>query len=361
MMKYLAHGRQRGVSLVEIMIGVTIALVLTLGLLVLIERTSRSFQSQDDFARLQESGVSALSYLGEAIAHTGFFGIGTATTQVDAVAGGVNTVTDCGSAANPPAANWALNAAVPMIGFANLVPADVNATLPCVLATNFQAGPVLAVRMAVGAPLPDPNNNGNLTDAAFVADRIYVQGNSTGAILFRGDGYGALRGAGAHRTLFGGADAPIFEYQAYVHYIRPCSRPATPPGCAAGDDGGFPIPTLVRQQLDGADMREVALAQGIERINFLYGVDDDGNGVPDRFTEAPANAADWAAVVVVRVSVLVRDARPSAGYDDTGRQYDLNGDGVPDFTCVANVNCGFRRHVFSRNFQVRNIAQRRGG
>jgi type IV pilus assembly protein PilW len=360
-MKRVAHPRQQGVSLVEILIGVTIALVLTLGLLVLIERTSRSYQSQDDFARLQESGVSALAFIGDAISHTGFFGIGSAATQVDAVTAGLTTTGDCGSAANPPVANWALNAAVPMIGFNALVPADVTATLPCVLAGNFQAGPVLAVRLAVGEPLRDPNNDGNLTDAVFVADRIYVQGNSSGAILFRGDGYGALRGAGQHRTLFGGRDAPIFEYQAYVHYIRPCSRPAAPPGCAANDDGGFPIPTLVRQQLVGGAMVEFPLAQGIERINFLYGVDDDANGVPDRFTEAPANPADWAAVVVVRVSVLVRDARPSAGYDDTGRQYDLNGDGAPDFTCVPNVNCGFRRHVFSRNFQVRNVAQRRGG
>ena len=51
----------------------------------------------------------------------------------------------------------------------------------------------------------------------------------------------------------------------------------------------------------------------------------------------------------------------SAGYDDTGKRYDLNGDGVFDFTCTANVDCAFRRHVFTQNFQVRNVALRRGG
>ena len=107
-------------------------------------------------------------------------------------------------------------------------------------------------------------------------------------------------------------------------------------------------------------MVERPLVQGVEMIDFLYGVDANGDGVPDRFTAAPAGG-DWAGVVVVRVSVLVRDTLGSAGYDDTGKVYDLNGDGVADFTCTANVNCTFRRHVFTQNFQVRNVAQRRGG
>ena len=353
------HRRQQGLTLVELMIGITIALVLTFGLMVLIMGTSRSYKTQDEFARLQESGVTALSYIGDSIRHAGFYGVGNAATPVDAATGGVATTTDCGSAANPPQANWALNALAPMVGFNGLTPITVNATLPCVLETNFQTGQVLAVRMATGERLRDPNTDGNLRDAAFVANRIYIQGNATGAILFRGSDYGTLRGASLSRRVFGGADAPIFEYQAHLYYIRPCSRPATPPGCQATDDNGRPIPTLVRQELEGATMVERPLVQGVELINFLYGLDADGDGVPDRFTATPAGG-DWATVVVVRVSVLVRDPMATAGYDDTGKLYDLNGDGVPDFTCTPNVNCGFRRHVFTQNFQVRNVAQRRG-
>ncbi|MFO0523469.1 MAG: PilW family protein [bacterium] len=353
------YGRQHGVSLVELMIGITIALILTFGLMVMIMGTSRGYKSQDDFARLQENGMTALSFIGDAIRHAGFYGVGNAATPVDATAGNVTTTDDCGSAANPPSANWALNTLAPMVGFTGLTPTTVNATLPCVLATNFQAGQVLALRMATGERLRDPNNDGNLSDAAFVANRIYVQGNATGAILFRGSDYGTLRGASLTRRIFGGADAPIFEYQAYLYYIRPCSRPASPPGCQATDDDGRPIPTLVRQELEGASMVERPLVQGVELVDFLYGLDANGDGVPDRFTAAPAGG-DWATVVVVRVSVLVRDSTGNVGFDDTGKLYDLNGDGVPDFTCTPNVNCTFRRRVFTQNFQVRNVAQRRG-
>ncbi len=353
------YARQRGLSLVEVMIGITIALVLTLGLMVLIMGTSRGFQSQDDSARLQESGMTALSYIGDSIRHAGFYGIGNAATTVDATT--VATTVDCGSAGNPPAANWAFNTIVPMGGFTGLTQANVNATLPCVLATNLQAGQaqVLAVRLATER-LADPNNDGNLTDAAFVAGRIYVQGNANGAILFLGSNYGTLRAGALHRTLFGGADAPIFEYQAHLYYVRPCSRTATPPGCLGTDDDGRPVPTLARQELEGSNMVERPLVQGVERVNFLYGVDANGDGVPDQFTATPVGV-DWNAVVVVRVSVLVRDTRASLGYDDTGKRYDLNGDGVSDFNCTANVDCAFRRRVFTQNFQVRNVAQRRGG
>jgi type IV pilus assembly protein PilW len=354
------HPGQRGVSLVELMIGITIALVLTFGLMVLIMGASRGYKTQDDFARLQENGMTALSIIGDSIRLAGFYGIGNAATPVDATVGAVSTTTDCGSAANPPAIDWALNALAPMVGFDGLTPVDVNATLPCVLATNFQAGQVLALRLATGDPLRDPNGDGNLSDAAFVANRIYVQGNATGAILFRGSDYGTLRAAAATRRLLGGGDAPVFEYQAHLYYIRPCSRTGTPPGCQAADDNGRPIPTLVRQELDGNVMVERPLVQGIERMRFLYGVDVDGDGVPDRFTTAPAGG-DWAGVVVIRVSLLVRDTTGTAGYNDAGKQYDLDGDGVADFTCTANVDCQFRRHVFAQNFQVRNVAQRRGG
>ena len=355
------YALQRGLSLVEVMIGITIALILTLGLMVVIMGTSRGFPTQDDFARLQENGMTALSYIGDSIRHAGFYGIGTAGTVVDTPPPAVTTTTDCGSAANLPAANWAINTAAPMVGFDGLTAATVNATLPCVLASNFQAGQVLAVRLANGGRLRDPNNDGNLTDAAFVADRVYIQGNSTGAILFRGNDYAALRAGALHRILLGGADAPIFEYQAHLYYVRPCSRTAAPPSCQATDDNGRPVPTLVRQELEGVAMVERPLVQGVERLNFLYGLDELLNdGVPDRFTPAPVGV-EWATVVMVRVSVLVRDTLASAGYDDTGKRYDLNGDGVFDFTCTANVDCAFRRHVFTQNFQVRNVALRRGG
>ena len=57
-------GVQRGLSLIEMMVGLTIGLVLTLGLFTLIANTSQSFKVQDDFSRMQENGATAFRYIG---------------------------------------------------------------------------------------------------------------------------------------------------------------------------------------------------------------------------------------------------------------------------------------------------------
>jgi len=176
-----------------------------------------------------------------------------------------------------------------------------------------------------------------------------------------------LRGAGTTRRLPNGNDVDVFQLSAQVYYIRPCSRPTGSGGtiCQATDDGGQPIPTLVRQELTGSGMVEAPLVEGIERIDLRYGLDDTNDGVPDRFVRAPG-PAEWVNVVSVKVSLLVRSPSLIRDYDDSGKNYDLDGDNVVDFTCnpalvsPLPLACYYKRKVFSQTFQVRNLAQRRG-
>lgn len=366
--------RQVGLSLVELMVGLTIGLVLTLGLFTLISSQSMTFKIQDDFARMQENGTLALRYLGDSVRMAGFYAYSPASEAIDTAIGGVATTTDCGSAGNPPAANWALAVGNTVQGFDGLMPVTVNAVLPCILAVNFVAGPILVTRSAGGFRIPDPNADGNLTDGLTAQPNytttIYVQSDPNAGLLFYGANFAALKAAGTTRSATTGADLDIFEYRAQVYYIRPCSRPnGGAANCTgAADDGGQPIPTLVRQELVGSVMTEVPLVEGIEQINFQYGIDDLpligptgglGDGVPDRFTPTPT-AAEWPNVVAVKVTLLVRSPGLSREYDDSTKSYDLTGDGNPDFTCAAGPNCWYKRKVFSQIFQIRNIAQRRG-
>jgi type IV pilus assembly protein PilW len=368
----------RGLSLVELMIGLAIGLVLSLGMVTMITGTSRGFRDLDESARMQEGAADALRYIGDSVRLAGFLGFGGAQA-VQAIlpqpapgAGQeVDTLNDCGSVGNPPENNWALPTAAestPIRGAANVAPAAVNGLYPCILETNFVGGTVLVTRGATGVRVVDPTPLTDLQDAPLVADTVYVHGDPLrGSILFRGGTarLGVLRAAGEVRTTNDGVnpinDAPVFEYSAHVYYVRPCSRPAAPPGCAATDDAGLPIPTLVRQQLQGRTMVEVPLVQGVERIGVLYGIDADGNGRAETQVLTPA-AGDWANVVSVRVAVLMRSLTPRTLLNDAGKQYDLTaGNGVA-FTCnpaVAN-DCQFQRRVFVQTFQVRNVAGRRG-
>lgn len=355
--------RQIGLTLVELMVAMAVGLILTLGVLVMLANASSAFRVQDDFARMQDGATSALRYLGESIRHAGFYGVVTDSTSI-AVDGAVATANDCGSATNPPTANWALDVNVPLMAFDGLTAGTVNAMLPCIAPSNFLGGPVLVTRHAGGFRVPDPNGDGDLADGLAAqhnsAATIWVQSDPNQGLVFSGANFAALKAAFATPRLVTGGDAPIFEYKANVFYLRPCSRPTGVAGtqCQAGDDGG-PIPTLVRQELVGNRMVEVALVEGIERIDLRFGIDTNSDGVPDRFSATPT-AVEWRDVVAVRVAVLIRSVSQIAGYDDSGKSYDLDGDGVAEFTCTAGANCGFKRKVFTQQFQLKNVALRRG-
>ncbi len=370
--------RQAGLSLIEMMIGLAIGLFLTLGLFTLIANSSNAFKIQDDFARMQENATAAMRYIGASVRQAGFYGYVQDATSLNLSYGAVSTATDCGSATNLPLTNWAFEVRQPIFGLVGLTQADVNIVLPCILASNYYSAPaagqqILVTRGSNGYRIPDPNGDGNLTDGVAAerngATTIYVQSDPGEGLLFAGANYAALRAAGRTRTLPGAIvrDADIFEYAAHVYYIRPCSRFASGTACTAAADDGKPIPTLVRQELVASVMTEVALAEGIERMSLLYGVDNapagSPDGVADTFTATPATA-DWANIVAVRVALLVRSSTPTGQYDDSAKTYDLNGDNVTDYRCtldtITPAACSYKRKVFSQLFQLRNVAQRRG-
>jgi len=377
--------RQAGLSLIEMMVGLAIGLFLTVGLFTLISNTSSSFKVQDDFARMQDNAATAFRYLGASLRQAGFLGYLQDLTQVVPAYGGLTVGNDCGSATNLPATNWSLDTTFPIFGFTGLTQIDVNTVLPCITATNFLDIPapnqqqILVTRGANGFRIPDPNNDGNLSDGIAQqrnngANTLYIQADPAQGVFFLGGAYAAMRGAGANRTMTTPAirDADIFEYSAHVYYIRPCSRFGSGTSCkpvgalVVDDDDGRPIPTLVRQEFSEGGMVEVGLAEGIERMMIMYGIDNNTDGVVDAYTKTPA-AGDWKNIVAVRVALLVRSATITPQYDDGAKKYDLDGDNVADFWCTQVVAtqtnpapCNYKRKVFTQLFQLRNVAQRRG-
>lgn len=366
---------QQGVTLIELMVSIAIGLLLLTGLTVLFANTATSFRVQDAFARLQENGTAALRYLSDDIRMAGFYGQATsaASVKLDDLPS-IAASDDCGAeVAGPPARPFALDLTVPIEVHDGLTPITANATFPCIAAANFSAdSPVIVLRGATGHVIDQPDGAGNLSaDLAAqpnFASTIYVQSSPTqdpNTIVFRGDAYAALRGGslGNIRVRMNNQDAPIFEYQTHVYYLRPCSRPtggsAAKLQCRADDDGGRPIPTLVRQELSSTaasvQMQEVSLVEGVERLNLAYGLDDNGDGIPDRYAEAPS-VSEWPQAISVRITVLVRSVDPVTGQNDAGKTYDLGGGMI--YSC-AGSECSYLRQVYSQTVQLRNCAARR--
>ena len=106
---------QRGMSMMELMVGLAIGMVLTLGMFTMIVSTSQSFRINDDFSRMQENAASAFRYLGDSLRQAGFYGNSQDTSRIAFVAAStVATTTDCGSAVATPAVNFALDFATPI-------------------------------------------------------------------------------------------------------------------------------------------------------------------------------------------------------------------------------------------------------
>jgi len=122
--------------------------------------------------------------------------------------------------------------------------------------------------------------------------------------------------------------------------------------CAGAGDG---IPTLKRVEfIDGA-LRTTAIAEGIENVQFEFGVDSDGDGAPDGQAVRAGGvvaAGGWQNVVAVRMHVLARSTQPTAGFTDL-RTYQL-GAGVE--TTPAD---GFKRTLLSATARLHNVGGRR--
>ena len=338
---------QQGLGLVEVLVAMAIGLILLLGLSALFVKSTTTFKANDDFSRMQENGTYALNTIGNDLRLAGFYGYITSTDI--SLPNPITITDDC-------AVGWATTFAEPLSGLHNPTTAAATAALSCINAANFITNtPILVIRGATGI---------RVLPAKMEAGSLYVQADPTGGIVFKGNAYSTFS-ASTKRWVLNALkvpeEAPIYIYHAKAYYLRPCSRPTGTGGtvCLAADDAGRPVPTLVRQELVGTRMVETSVAEGVEAWRVLFGLDTVGSdGVPDTVVENPT-AAQFLLAVTARVSVLVRSAKASNGYDDSGKRYDLDGDGVFDFACTPGVDCDFHRHVFTQSFQIRNISQRR--
>jgi type IV pilus assembly protein PilW len=138
----------------------------------------------------------------------------------------------------------------------------------------------------------------------------------------------------------GAALAPRRKYIVRIYYISSCD--------VCGTDT---IPTLKMVEfMDGAQPPPIPLVEGIENMQFEYGLDNvaPADGAPDSYTNAPA-LTDWKDVTAVRVNLLARNIDTTAGYLDT-KIY---------ITSAVAPGGAYKRHAYSELTRVINVSGRR--
>jgi type IV pilus assembly protein PilW len=322
----------RGFTLVELMIALAIGMLMSFGLFRVFANSSETYQALSQTAQQIENGRYAIQTISDDLRLAGYYGE---------------------YAFAPPAAGAALPdpcTLVPAtmraaIGFYVQAYNNIAAAPACLTAANVVLGTdVLVVRRVNTAPAGSLN-----------ASEVYMQANSdptdpANPILALGSGaFTLLKKDGV-------TAAEIRKYHVHIYFVSPCNVPAICTGGAA-DDGGRPIPTLKRMTIavvGGALTQSIeSIAEGIETVQIDYGVDTDGDGMPDgNFLAAPATVPAWSDVMSAQIHVLARTPEQTIGLADT-KTYTLGT--APDLTPGGR----FRRHVFTSHVRLVNPAGRR--
>jgi len=372
---------QRGFTLIELMVGITVGLILIVGLTITFANTSQSYGEMHKQSQMIENGRYALDVLRDDLQHAGFFG---SRTQLPATPGAAPDPCDVALGA------LATAIALPVQAYDSPATSPIAGCLP--VADQVAGTDIVVIRRA------DPE----VLAAAPIANDLYVQASASGIEVQVGNPAGfLLPSLNADNTVnvvgtkATGGQAPtvkkmmnvalaaplitatrvaadIRKLHVHVYFVAPCSRPAAgQASCTAAADGGTPIPTLKRLELNvdaggAATLQVRPIAEGIENLQVEYGFDTTptavslttgfpGDGVIDAYaTDAPGGAfAQWPNVMSARVHVLARNPIATPAFIDD-KTYDMGLAGT-----YTPANKTFRRHLFAGEVRLVNLSSRR--
>lgn len=325
--------RQHGVTLIELMIALTLGLIITGAAIAVMIGTSRSFRTDTALARVQENARVAVRALAQDLSLADFWGELLDPAAIDRGELHIIPANDCGVTPE-----WAIS---PQPAVESLIlgsDTEIETRYPCIRSSDVAGGTdILVVKRVEGdrrsSERSDPDDDGTV---------FLRTDNETGTLI----SYDHAQGPSAGDPTAPGPGISDWRWITHVYYIRNES--------VVGLDDG--IPTLYRKRLTGLKMREDpgGVAPGIEYFHVMWGIDSDGDGVPDRYQARPADTA-----VTVRIHLLARALDPDPAYVND-RIYTLgtDADGNPirfDFRAQPDH---FRRRVFVTTVRLANRAYR---
>lgn len=345
---------QRGVTLIEWMVSITIGLILVAGMATLIAEQSSAQAELEKSSRQVENGRYAMHVLNEDIQLAGYYGefsnIAGLTVPASLPDPCKTAVADLDPSTATPSAATPL--AFPVQGYNDLTTLGLPS---CIDAANHVDGTDILVLRRI-----EPAAIAIATAASAAGGQVYLQSGLTASGLE----FVKKVGVGSDTSVFDlykkdkTTLAPLRKVVVNIYFVSPCSVMSNGTTCSASDDSGKPIPTLKRLELSPSGnltkFTTTPLVEGIENMQIDYGLDVVGSdGAPDgAFVASPA-LGEWPNVMALRVHLLARNNESSVGYLDT-KTYSL---GLAGTTTATNDR--FKRRVFSQLIRVVNPSSRR--
>ncbi|WP_295688114.1 PilW family protein [uncultured Nevskia sp.] len=331
----IARTTQRGLSLVELMIAITLGLIVLVAILAVFSQNSRSFRQTETVAHMQDSARFALDSLARDLSMAGFYG-GIYGASNITVAIGTQPTNDCGADATSP---WWAFKLQRRVEFRNHTSATtVSTAFPCLgtATTPVVANTdIVAIRRVAGQATADISSGSSVQ---LRAGNFYLKTNGTVGSLIQ-------NGNSATYQMSTSTDAPLqapvtfWKYQPRVYFIRSYAE-------TVGDG----IPALCRmelQQVAGASMAVECLADGVENLQIEWGLDSDNDCVVDTYTSNPDADALAQTAITARIWLLVRSTDIDGGYTDD-KTFNFG-----DYQRTQAQADSFHRRVYSTTVQLR--------
>jgi len=319
---------QRGLTLIELMVAMTIGLLLLAGTASLFISNKRIYREQEELSRLQENGRFALEMLIGDIRMTGFVGchdilanvtnhVSTDQTELTSFLARVEGSENGG--------DWLPSGATDNKGDAGSDGVTIRYLDPLGLTLTAQSTAGTATPLTVSSA--GDLRNGELIAVADCADSDVLAIDDDDLP----DATETSIDNDAVITRVYNPGAQVMRFVARRYFVR--------------DAGAGPFLWVVE---NGGAAQE--LIEGVEGMEVLYGLDDnDADTLPNSYVDADAaDAAGWDNVVSVRVALLLRTVDDNVNNEVDTRVYSLLG--VP----LGPFGDQRRRRVFTATISIRN-------
>ncbi|MEJ1343357.1 MAG: PilW family protein [Candidatus Sedimenticola sp. (ex Thyasira tokunagai)] len=333
--------RQKGFSLVELMIAMVIALILSAAIIQVFGQMNQGFLELIKGSRQLENGRYAITILNEDIRHAGFYG---EAYVLPAIPGSTPNPceTDSTSVEN------ALPIAIQSLDDSETIPTSWDCF------SNRDSGSDILIVRRVSTTAE--------TAADLDSGKAYLQSQSS-TMIFDEASPSETQNLITFNLLKKDAVTPaeIRRFLVHAYYVATCRD------CSGSGDG---IPTLRRLELSDLDstMTNTTLVDGIESFQIDIGLDTSGNGNLDlKNPAAPSegwatlpsstNSSQWENTVTVGINLIARNIKLSAGYSDD-KTYTQGQAETTDFDPSGSAE-NFKRHAFNSVTRVVNVSGRR--
>lgn len=362
-----------GFSLIELMIAITLGLLIMTGLISIFVKNSQARSEIERSNRQLESGRYAMTLLSEDLRMAGYLASFNPYTSI------IQTPS------KPPLAGMAAmpdpcDASLLNLGnsfFFHVQGYDNPAANALACLTDVRAGSdILVIRRVstcVAGPTLEPGCDAVIAGTPYFQSSNCYQATELAINLNPNTDYlqhfrlGTDTGAAAMDrrpiSCTVGTQADYRRYLTHIYFVANNN---------VGTDG---IPTLKRAELGAGGFTIVPLVEGIETIQFEYGIDKNGDGTVDGYTADPSSANCpvgeiptiplttpncWLQTYAVKVNLLARNIETSPGYKDS-KTYTLGlkADGTSNvFPATGTYADAYRRHAYNAAVRLDNPSGR---